>query len=339
MEKWPFFIAEIGVNHEGCMIKAKEMINQAHAAGASAVKFQTYKASKIASKTSPSYWDLNEESTTSQFDLFTKYDSFGENEYQELAQHSKNLGIEFMSTAFDHESLEFINELVNYHKISSSDITNRPLIERIASKNKPIILSVGASDETEIKEALSWIQNKVPVALLHCVLQYPTPNEDANLGQIVALKKIFNGYTIGYSDHTKPQNGKILQIATCLGAKIIEKHFTFDKTLTGNDHYHSFDQQDLSGFLDWHKTVYSTVFGNGEEICFNRNESIARMNARRGVYSAKEIIKGSTISESDIICKRPYTGGIHPRKYFNLIGKKALQNINEDEPLEESFFE
>ena len=327
--KWPFFIAEIGVNHEGSMQKAKQMIREARNGGADAVKFQTYKADLIASKTSPSYWDLNEESTNSQFELFSKYDSFGQKEYRELADYADECGVMFMSTAFDLESADLVDDLVTVHKISSSDITNRPLIEKIASKGKPIILSVGASDVVEIEEALGWIGGKVNVALLHCVLQYPTPNSDANLGQILALKKRFNKLTIGYSDHTKPQGGEILKIAVALGAEVIEKHFTFDKSLEGNDHYHSFDYHDLKDFTDWHRKFYSSVIGNRSEVVYNEREKTARMNARRGVYTRKQLPTGHILTEADIICRRPYTGGIQPKEYFNIIGKSILQMLNQ----------
>ena len=331
--KWPFFIAEIGVNHEGSMIKAKQMIVEAKNAGAHAVKFQTYKAHMIASKTSPSYWDLNEESTRSQFELFSKYDGFGEKDYQELAAYAKTQGVIFMSTAFDLDSVDLVDELVSIHKISSSDITNRPLIEKIASKGKPIILSVGASNVIEIEEALSWIGDSVDVALLHCVLQYPTPNGDANLGQILALKKRFGNLTIGYSDHTKPQSGEVLKVAVSLGAEVIEKHFTFDKSLEGNDHYHSFDYHDLKNFMSWYKEFYRLVIGNKSEIVYNKKEETARMNARRGVYTRRQLPVGHTIMETDIICRRPFTGGIQPREYYNIIGKKLSKAIQEDVPL------
>lgn len=331
--KWPLFIAEIGVNHEGSMLKAKQMIKEARKAGAHAVKFQTYKAHMIASKTSPSYWDLNEESTNSQFQLFSKYDSFGKKEYQELAEYADKCGIIFMSTAFDLDSVDLVDELVSIHKISSSDITNRPLIEKIASKGKPIILSVGASDVFEIEEALNWIGGNVDVALLHCVLQYPTPNRDANLGQIQALKNRFGKLTVGYSDHTKPQSGEVLKVAVSLGAEVIEKHYTFDKSLEGNDHYHSFDYNDLKNFMDWHRDFYGSIIGNKSEIVYNVREETARMNARRGVYTRKNLPEGHTIMETDIICRRPFTGGIQPKEYYNIIGRKLSKAIQEDAPL------
>jgi len=335
--KWPFFIAEIGVNHAGSLKLAKEMILTAKNSGASAVKFQTYKAEKIASKNSPSYWDLNKEKTTSQFELFKKLDSFNEEEYKVLADYAVSIGVEFMSTAFDLESVDLVDNLVAIHKISSSDITNKPLIEKIASKGKPVILSVGASMKSEIDEALSWLGSNVPVALLHCVLEYPCPNSSANLGQIRALKKHYPNLTIGYSDHTTPQNGEILKCATTIGAEIIEKHYTYDKSLTGNDHYHSFDCEDLKKFINWYNNFFLKIYGSDNVIEFNKSEEGARMNARRGVYLTKKLKKGSIINREDLICKRPYTNGTLPKEIDIILGKQILVDLEEDEAIFNDF--
>jgi len=219
----PYIIAEAGVNHEGDMKLAKRLINEAKEGGAHAIKFQTYKAETIASKNSPSYWDLNQEPTTSQYELFKKYDKFWKKEFEELKNYCDKAGIEFLSTPFDIESAKFLSELMDVFKISSSDITNKPFIEYICDFGKPIILSTGASCLNEIKEAVSWIETKGnQVALLHCVLNYPTKDTDANLGMIKGLYKAFPNHIIGYSDHTLPKDMKVLEIAHLLGAKIIE---------------------------------------------------------------------------------------------------------------------
>jgi len=240
-------IAEIGVNYYDIAIKegitpmeaAKKMIMEANDAGIHAVKFQTYKAETLAAKASPSYWDLSEESTTSQFELFKKFDSFGYTEYKELKEYSDELGIEFLSTAFDFESADYLDELMNVYKISSSDLSNIPFIEYQAKKNKPILLSVGASNLEEIELAVDTIRayNDKPLVLLHCVLEYPTPLEHANLLKIASLKNQFPELYIGYSDHTKPtESDDVIKTAYNLGAVCVEKHYTLDKTLKGNDH-------------------------------------------------------------------------------------------------------
>ena len=233
------------------MDMAKRLIYEAKEGGADAIKFQTYKAGKIASKHSPYYWDISKEPTKSQYKLFKKYDKFWKNEYEELKLLCDDIDIEFMSTPFDFESAKFLNDLMDVFKISSSDITNKPFIELIADFQKPIILSTGASEHNEIKQSINWISTKSKInthCLMHCILNYPTSNENANLGMLLDLKVNYPSFILGYSDHTLPEEMKTLEIATLLGAKVIEKHFTHDKNLKGNDHYHAMDMNDLKIF-------------------------------------------------------------------------------------------
>jgi len=245
----PYFIAEAGVNHEGDIDKAKLLIELAKKGGADAIKFQTYKANLIASKNSPSYWDLKQESTKSQFELFQKYDKFWKKEFEILKRVCDREGIEFLSTPFDKTSALFLNDLMHTYKISSSDLNNYDFIKYICRFKKPIILSTGASDIKEIKKSAKLITNKnIKLCLLHCILNYPTKDKDANLGMINGLKNEFKNILIGYSDHTKPKNLKILEYAALLGARVIEKHFTFNKKLPGNDHYHAMDFKDLINY-------------------------------------------------------------------------------------------
>ena len=246
----PYIIAEAGVNHEGDMNLAKRLIDEAKKGGANAIKFQTYRAHTLASANSPAYWDVNKEPIESQFKLFQKYDKFWKPEFEKLKRYCDDAEIEFMSTPFDFESANFLNEIMNVFKVSSSDITNKPFIEYICDFGKPIILSTGASDMIEIHEAVKWVNNKkIPLALLHCVLNYPTKDQNANLGMIKDLQRNFPNNIIGYSDHTQPNDMKVLEMATLLGASIVEKHFTHDKTLPGNDHYHSMAINDLITFV------------------------------------------------------------------------------------------
>ena len=186
----PYLIAEIGVNHEGSLDTARKLIDLAKEGGANAAKFQTYKANTLASKNSPSYWDTKKERTKSQYELFSKYDSFGEKEYYSLYLHCKENDIEFISTPFDHYSVDYLDQYMSFYKISSSDITNIPLLEYIGKKGKPIILSTGASYLDEINLAINKIQScgSSDIALLHCILNYPTPNKDANLNMISSKK-------------------------------------------------------------------------------------------------------------------------------------------------------
>ena len=324
----PYIIAEIGVNHEGSMQLAKRLVDEAKEGGADAVKFQSYKAETLASKDSPSYWDTTKEPTSSQYELFKKHDSFWVDEMQELKNYCDKIGIEFMSTPFDIESADFLNDMMDVYKISSSDLTNKPFIEYMCRFNKPIILSTGASSLHEIQEAVSWIEKYGnPLALLHCVLNYPTPDENANLGMILDLKQKFPDKIIGYSDHTLPQDMKVCEMATMLGSVIIEKHFTHDKTLQGNDHYHAMDKEDLKFFR---KNLERTFEILGKfKIQALEDEAPARANARRSLVAAKDIKKGQVVTKEDLTFKRP-AHGISPKFIDEVVGKTALDDILED---------
>lgn len=339
-------IAEIGVNYYDIAKKenispmeaAKKMVLEAKNAGIHAVKFQTYKAETLAAKASPYYWDITEEPTRSQFELFKKFDSFGYAEYLELKEYSDEIGIEFLSTAFDYDSADYLDSLMNVYKISSSDLSNLPFIKYQAQKNKPILLSVGASNLDEIERAIDTIRsvNDREIVLLHCVLEYPTPLKDANLLKILSLKRQFPELYIGYSDHTKPtDNCDVIKTAYNLGAQLVEKHFTLDKTLKGNDHYHAMDPSDAVKILDAIDEL-DIIRGSGEIKCLE-TEGAARSNARRSIVSAVDIKKGSVITEDMLTYKRPGTG-ISPDRMPEILGLKAAQDIEEDTILQENMF-
>lgn len=333
----PYVIAEAGVNHEGSMQIAKRLVDEAMLGGADAIKFQTYKANTLASKDSPAYWDTTKEPTKSQYDLFSKHDKFWKNEMEELKSYCDKVGIEFMSTPFDVASAAFLNNMMDVFKISSSDLTNKPFIEYICDFCKPIILSTGASSLSEIVEAVSWIEKKGnPLALLHCVLNYPTSDENANLGMIIDLKTKFPDKIIGYSDHTLPKDMKVCEIATLLGCVIIEKHFTHDKTLPGNDHYHAMDKDDLKLFRENIERVFK-IIGNFK-IKALEDEVLARANARRSLVALKNIPKGKVVEKDDLTYKRP-AHGISPKFIDEVIGKTALIDIKDDAVLKWNMFE
>jgi len=331
-------IAEIGVNYYDIAKKysitpmqaAKMMIIEAKKSGIHAVKFQSYKAETLASKNSPSYWDTTEETTKSQYDLFKKFDSFGFAEYKEIKEFCDLIDIEFLSTAFDTVSADYLDELMNVYKISSSDLNNHPFVEYQAKKNKPILLSVGASDLSEIEQTIKHIRlfNNNTIVLLHCVLEYPTPFDHANLNRIITLKKHFNNLVIGYSDHTKPDtNLDVLKTAYNLGALVIEKHFTLDKSLPGNDHYHAIDQFDAQKIIS--EISFIEKIRGSYEVKSLDSEKSARLNARRSLVAKSFIAKGTIITPDLITYKRPGTG-ISPSEMHLIIGKKATIDISED---------
>ena len=331
-------IAEIGVNYYDIADKmgisnmeaAKLMIKEAYGAGIHAVKFQTYKAETLAAKDSPSYWDRSEEPTGSQYELFRKFDSFGEKEYRELKEYADGLGIEFLSTAFDYESADYLCELMNVYKVSSSDLSNIPFIEYQAKKGKPMILSIGASELDEIERAVDTIRsvNDRELVLLHCVLEYPTPLEHANLLMIRSLKQQFPDCYIGYSDHTKPtEECDVAKVAYNMGAQVIEKHFTLDKTLKGNDHYHAMDPADAKRILESIERM-DMLRGSGELTALD-SEAGARLNARRSIVAAKDIAEGELVTRDKLTFKRPGTG-ISPTEIGRVMGRTAACDIAED---------
>ncbi len=334
----PFIIAEIGVNYydiaernkSTLLDAAKLMIAKAKEGGAHAVKFQSYKAETLATRCSPSYWDTTKETLKNQYELFKKYDKFAEKEYVKLADYSRKKGIVFMSTPFDLESVEYLDRLVDVFKISSSDITNLPFITHIAKKGKPIFLSTGASTDEEIAEAVTAIEKEKNkrIVLLHCILNYPVSYEDANLIRIQYLQKAFPKYLIGYSDHTPPdKNMQVLLTSIIMGACVIEKHFTLDKSIPGNDHYHAMDTDDLIT-LNKNIEFFKKIRGNTDS--FMPTEMNSRKYARRSIVAKARIPKGTVITPGLIEFKRPGTG-ISPKELNRIIGKKAKDDILEDE--------
>lgn len=334
----PYVIAEIGVNYYDTAQKenitpleaAKKYVKAAAEAGVDAVKFQTYKAETIASKNSPAYWDLVEEPTKTQYELFTKFDSFGKEEYYELFQFSRKVGVEFMSTPFDYESADYLEDMLNIYKISSSDITNLPFIHHIALKGKPIYLSVGASYLSEIEEAVRTIQDagNNDICLLHCVLSYPCKNVDANLNKIRTLKKVFPELKIGYSDHTLPNESMaVLSAAYLLGAEVIEKHFTLDKTLQGNDHYHAGDPMDFKKAIANFQIIADAC--GDDRITVLKCEEVPRKEARRSLVLKNSMLQGQVIKESDLIAKRP-GNGISPKYQNMVIGRSVKRDLEAD---------
>ena len=336
--KKPYIIAEVGVNFYDTakeldipvMDAAKLYIKKAKAAGADAVKFQSYKANTIVSKNSPAYWDLEKEPTTTQYGLFIKHDHLEKDDYKELSEYCKECNVDFLSTPFDFASADYLDDMMDIYKISSSDLTNIPFIRHIARKGKPIYLSTGASYLSEVEAAVRAIEEEgcKEICLLHCVLSYPTKNEDANLNMISYLKKVFPRYEIGYSDHTLPDdNMTILTTSYLLGATVLEKHFTLNKNLTGNDHYHAMDPDDLKKACDNFRLL--EVIGGQYEKTVLDCELTPRREARRSLVAIRDMKKGEIIKEEDIIIKRPGVG-IKPEHIGIIVGRELKQDINED---------
>lgn len=334
----PYIIAEAGVNFYDTaklrgvtpLEEAMHYIDAAKDAGVDAIKFQSYKAGTIVSKHSPAYWDTTKEPTKTQYELFLKYDHFGEEEYRCLCDHCHEVGIHFLSTPFDYASADYLADMVDIYKISSSDLSNLPFIRHIARKGKPIYLSVGASYLSEIEQAVRAMQEEgcTELALLHCVLSYPCKYEDANLNIIRTLKRVFPDFKIGYSDHTLPDKTMtILTTAYLLGAEVIEKHFTLNKLLPGNDHYHAGDPDDFRMAVENFKLIHS-VLGQGEKTVLPC-ELIPRREARRSLVLTHDMKQGDMLRPEDLMPKRPGTG-ISPAMQEVVLGRRLLADQPED---------
>tara|TARA_B110000008_G_scaffold257515_1_gene275752 strand:+ start:16150 stop:17220 length:1071 start_codon:yes stop_codon:yes gene_type:complete len=330
----PYVIAEIGVNHEGSMGKAKDLIDMVAEGGAHAAKFQTYKADRLASKNSPAYWDTSKEPTESQYKLFQKFDSFDESNYQELAKYCATKGVDFLSTPFDSDAVDMLAPLMPIFKVASADITNVPLLRKIAQFDKPVIMSTGASKIWEIDNAVSILKENgvAQISLLHCMLNYPTDYENAGLGMLDTLSRQFPETILGYSDHTLPEPDMLtVMTAIAKGAVIIEKHFTHDKTLPGNDHYHAMDLDDLKNLMsliERQQLVLRDIDEQGRA-----KENLARMHARRSIVVDSKIMKGVKISEKHLTYKRP-ASGISTLHWDSIIGSTALLDMSEDHILQ-----
>ena len=334
----PYVIAEMGVNfYDTARIDgitpleaAKLYIDKASEAGIDCAKFQSYKAGTIASKNSPAYWDTTKETTTSQYELFCKFDHFGEKEYGELCEYTHLKGMDFTSTPFDYASADYLEDMVDFYKISSSDLSNLPFIRHIGRKGKPVVLSVGASYLSEVDEAVRALRDSGcdDIALLHCVLSYPTLPENANLRVIETLKKVFPDVRVGFSDHVAPDDTMMtLAAAYMLGAEIIEKHYTLDKSLPGNDHYHAGTPEDFKKAIENFKWI-DLVLGNPEKTVLPCEE-IPRREARRSLVLTRDMKAGEIIESKDIMAKRPGTG-ISPVYTDVVIGRRINKDLNED---------
>lgn len=334
----PYLIAEMGVNFYDTakalnitpLEAAKLYIDGAAEAGCDCAKFQSYKADTIVSKNSPAYWDLTKEPTKTQHALFKKHDGFNEADYRVLCDYTHAKGMDFTSTPFDYASADYLEPMVDFYKISSSDLSNLPFIRHIGAKGKPVYLSVGAAYLSEVDVAVRALKEAgcKSIVLLHCVLSYPTAPEDANLRVIETLKKDFPDVGIGFSDHVAPDDTMMtLAAAYLLGAEVIEKHFTLDKTLPGNDHYHAGDPEDFKKAIANFKWI-DRVLGSPEKTVLDC-ERVPRREARRSLVLTRDMKAGQVIRREDLMDKRPGTG-ISPEFTEIVVGRKVTRDLEED---------
>jgi len=327
-------IAEAGVNHNGSIELAKKLIDVAVKAGVDFIKFQTFKASSIASKNAPkaAYQEKDTEIPESQLEMLKKLE-LSKNAYIELINYCKSKNIEFISTPFDIESIDLLYELgIPVFKIASGEITNLQLLRKIGGLNREVILSTGMADLKEIGEALEVLKKagtpKNKITVLHCNTEYPTPIEDVNLLAMQTIAKAF-GVRTGYSDHTVGIEVPVAAVA--LGAKVIEKHFTLDRSLPGPDHKASLEPPELIAMVKAIRNIEKAL-GNGKKVP-SESEMKNIVVARKSIHAAKPLRKGHKITIDDIIIKRP-GDGISAMKYDWIIGKVMLIDCEEDYKLE-----
>ena len=341
-DKKTVLLAEAGVNHNNSVENAEKLIVTASRSGASIIKFQTYKAEKLVTKKAERFWNWEGEEIKngSQYDSYKLLDKFNQAEYEKLKKICDDNNIEFMSTPFDTDSVHMLKKIgVNAYKIASCDLTNFQLLKEVSSTNLPILLSTGASDIKEIGKTLNFLEQcgvtKDKICIMHCTLCYPTKPEDANLSAILDIKKNFPGYLLGLSDHTLGID--IALAASMYGLAIIEKHYTYDKELKlSADHWLSINEEEATRLVN-KLGVYNLAIGNGVKHVLKCENKTFKL-ARRSIVAKRKIIEGSVIKEEDIIAKRPGTG-ISASKFFEIIGKTAKKNIDEDELLTyEDFF-
>lgn len=353
-----YIIAEAGVNHNGSLDLARKLIDAAKAAGADAVKFQTFKASSIASAgaSKAAYQKETTDAAESQLDMLKKLE-LSVADHDALLQHCRDVGIEFMSTPFDLDSVDLLMNLgVQRMKIPSGELTNGPLVLKVARTGLPVILSTGMATPAEIETALGVLAfgmsepDAVPAAgdfaaayaseqgkrllrdrvvILHCTTQYPTPYEDVNLRGMDTLKNLF-GIPVGYSDHTP---GITIPVAaTARGAVLIEKHFTLDKNLPGPDHKASLEPQELTEMVRSIRIV-ERALGTGEKK--PQPSELGNMAiARKSLVAAKDIAPGEVFSEANLTVKRPGSG-ISPMLYWEWLGKESRRAYAADDIIDE----
>lgn len=329
-------IAEAGVNHNGEFELARKLVSAAAQAGADYVKFQTFKANKIVSKTAKkaAYQERNiNDGDDSQYAMLKRLE-MPEEWYGKLIQYAHEQRIKFLSTGFDHESIDFLDQLGSpLFKIPSGEITNKPYLQHIAGKGKPVIMSTGMASMEEIKAALDVLCengiSKNEITVLHCNTEYPTPMEDVNLRAMITIQNTL-GVKVGYSDHT--QGIEVPIAAVALGAIVIEKHFTLDRNLPGPDHKASLEPNELKAMIKAIRNIEKAISGNGIKGP-SKSELKNIVVARKSIVAARHIHKGVLLSEENLTVKRP-GNGISPMLWYETIGKKAIKDFETDDLIE-----
>ena len=324
-------IAEAGVNHNGDYNNAIRMIDEAKCSGADIIKFQTFNIDRVVSRYAKmaEYQKENLKIDTSQKEMLQKL-ALSKEDFIAIADHCRKSGIKFLSTPFDIESIGFLNDMQDIWKIPSGEITNYPYLVEIAKTGKDIILSTGMSTLEEVDAALNVLKKNGAgkITLLHCTTNYPTPMEDVNLKAMLTMRDRF-GCDVGYSDHTKGIEVSIAAVA--MGAKIIEKHFTLDRTMEGPDHKASLEPHELTQMVKAIRNI-ETAVGNGIKAPTETEIDNIKV-ARKSIIASKDIKAGEIFTEDNITTKRP-GNGVSPMRWREVLGMKAKRDFSFDEMIE-----
>ena len=328
-------IAEAGVNHNGDMDLAKKLIDAAAEANVDYVKFQTFKSDKLVTKSAKraAYQDENTQNKDSQYEMLKKLE-LTDDDHVFLKNYCQEKGIKFLSTGFDLDSLVYLNKLgVKLAKVPSGEITNLPYLEKIAELFPEIILSTGMADMQEVEDAYNALikagAKHENITILHCNTEYPTPMKDVNLKAMLHIQDRLN-VSVGYSDHTLGIEVPIAAVS--LGAKVIEKHFTLDRSMEGPDHRASLEPEELKQMVSSIRNIETAISGSGIKAP-SPSESKNISVARKSLVAAKEIKQGEVFTEENLAIKRPGTG-ISPMKWYEVIGKEAKKDFDIDEIIE-----
>lgn len=330
--KKTLIIAEAGVNHNGELDMAKRLIVAAADAGADLIKFQTFNAKNLVSKSAPKaeYQKKATGAAESQFEMLSRLE-LSPADHTVLIEECQRLGIGFFSTAFDKESFDLLTELgcLDLVKIPSGELTNLPLLRHMASGGKPLLLSTGMANLGEIEAAIDAVEQagtpRERITVLHCTTEYPTPMEEVNLRAMISMQQAF-GTQVGYSDHT--QGIEVPLAAVAMGATVIEKHFTLDRTLPGPDHKASLEPFELKAMVEGIRNI-ERALGDGikrPSVSELKNKPIAR----KSIVARRDIRIGEVLSEENIAVKRPGTG-ISPMRWDEVVGRAATRDFSADE--------
>lgn len=336
MTNHTIIIAEAGVNHNGSLELAKQLVLKAKDAGVDYIKFQTFKASKLVTK-SARQAEYQQHNTggqeESQYQMLKKLE-LSPKDHQVLIDYCRELGIMFFSTAFDSESIDYLHSLnLGLWKIPSGEVTNYPFLKRVAAFNEKTILSTGMCEMQDVRNAVEALYenglSKENLILLHCNTEYPTPYEDVNLKAMEALRKEFE-VEVGYSDHT--QGIEVPIAAVALGASVIEKHFTLDRTLPGPDHKASLEPDELKAMVRAIRNIEKAIGGDGiKHVSGSERKNIAV--ARKSIVAACDIKMGEVFTEQNLTVKRPGSG-ISPMRWEEVLGQSAKKDFYEDDLIE-----